>query len=147
MSIEDIIIHLQLHTSILGHFAFNSSYTFLYKNIENFGNLRTFLTFLILSLKLFLKCSYFQHFLGILAKIPEKLHVIKFVKPINFLNMFLTFWPLKPYVLIYFVLIKKRVLDRKGKGQHFLCLEVFEFMIVVEIYFQISPKVESELIL
>ena len=58
---------------------------------------------------MFLNCSYFWHFPGILAKISWKLDNFRFVKPKNFLNMFLTFWPLKPYVLIYFVLIKKRV--------------------------------------
>ena len=33
-------------------------------------------------------------------------------KPCNVLSMFLSFEPLKPYVLIWFVLVKKRVLDK-----------------------------------
>ena len=37
----------------------------------------------------------------------------KALTPYHFLNMFLTFRHLKPYVLIWFVLIKKRVFERK----------------------------------
>ena len=52
-----------------------------------------------------LKMFLFLAFFGILAEFSKKLHVLRFVKAKNFLKMFLTFWPLKPYVLIFFVLI------------------------------------------
>ena len=50
--------------------------------------------------------------LVISLKIPHqtfKMKTISFSKPLYVLSMFLIFLPLKPYVLIYFVLIKKRV--------------------------------------
>ena len=37
------------------------------------------------------------------------------MKPYHFLNMFLTFRHLKPYVLTWFALIKKRVYSDNGK--------------------------------
>ena len=67
-------------------------------SLKNFFDLKS-------KLKMFLFSVLFS---SILLQFPKKLHVLKSAKPSNALNMFLIFWPLKPYVLIQFVLIKKK---------------------------------------
>jgi len=44
--------------------------------------------------------------------LSKKQNMFLFSKPCHVLNVFLTFWPLKPYFLIWFLLIKKHVMKR-----------------------------------
>ena len=59
--------------------------------------------------KYVLKMFLISAFSAIFVPIPKKMHVLESTKPKNVLSMFFTFWASKPNVLIYFVLIKKRV--------------------------------------
>ena len=83
-------------------------HVFFYKNIKNLRSLRMFLNFWTLSLKMFLKCSYFSYFFNILVQFPKKLHVLKSAKPSNVLNMFLIFFDPRSLMFLYSLFLLKK---------------------------------------